>query len=191
MGDSRAIIIKDEGGQLVPKPLSTDQTPYRRDERARVRKCGARVLNMDQLEVRSCEKRRIDINGRGISSSCCDMAHSFLRILIPCVRARRFLFCSSRFRRYFLSAPSLLDLRCFAPLSSFCSNIRASGLGSDSRRLGHEPRRRSGRRRRPPSYLVPRRRVPRYYIHTHARSGGLALLLPPAALLGYQLYLKL
>jgi hypothetical protein len=39
--------------------------------------------------------------------------------------------------------------------------------------------------------LVPRRRVPRYYIHTHARSGGLALLLPPAALLGYQLYLKL
>ena len=53
VGDSRAIIVKDEAGQLVAKPLSTDQTPYRRDERARVRKCGARVLNMDQLEVRT------------------------------------------------------------------------------------------------------------------------------------------
>jgi serine/threonine protein phosphatase PrpC len=51
VGDSRAIVVKEEGGQLVAKPLSTDQTPYRRDERARVRKCGARVLNMDQLEV--------------------------------------------------------------------------------------------------------------------------------------------
>jgi cGMP-dependent protein kinase len=50
VGDSRCIAVKDEGGTLVPKPLSTDQTPYRRDERARVRKCGARVLNMDQLE---------------------------------------------------------------------------------------------------------------------------------------------
>jgi len=50
VGDSRAIIVKEEGGVLVAKPLSTDQTPYRRDERARVRKCGARVLNMDQLE---------------------------------------------------------------------------------------------------------------------------------------------
>jgi serine/threonine protein phosphatase PrpC len=50
VGDSRCIIAKEEGGQVVAKPLSTDQTPYRRDERARVRKCGARVLNMDQLE---------------------------------------------------------------------------------------------------------------------------------------------
>jgi len=52
VGDSRCIVIKEEtpGGPLVSKPLSTDQTPYRRDERARVRKCGARVLNMDQLE---------------------------------------------------------------------------------------------------------------------------------------------
>jgi serine/threonine protein phosphatase PrpC len=50
VGDSRAIIVKNENGVLVPKALSTDQTPYRRDERARVRKCGARVLNMDQLE---------------------------------------------------------------------------------------------------------------------------------------------
>lgn len=43
-------MVKEENGTLVPKALSTDQTPYRRDERARVRKCGARVLNMDQLE---------------------------------------------------------------------------------------------------------------------------------------------
>jgi len=50
VGDSRCIVVKEEGGDLVGKALSTDQTPYRRDERARVRKCGARVLNMDQLE---------------------------------------------------------------------------------------------------------------------------------------------
>lgn len=30
-------------------PLSDDQTPYRRDERERVKKCGARVMSMDQL----------------------------------------------------------------------------------------------------------------------------------------------
>ncbi len=50
VGDSRCIIVTDAGKTLSAKPLSTDQTPYRRDERARVRKCGARVLNMDQLE---------------------------------------------------------------------------------------------------------------------------------------------
>lgn len=50
VGDSRCIMVKEEGGGLVGKALSTDQTPYRRDERARVRKAGARVLNMDQLE---------------------------------------------------------------------------------------------------------------------------------------------
>jgi serine/threonine protein phosphatase PrpC len=43
-------MVKEDGGALVAKALSTDQTPYRRDERARVRKAGARVLNMDQLE---------------------------------------------------------------------------------------------------------------------------------------------
>jgi len=51
VGDSRCIIIsEDETGCLVTRALSTDQTPYRRDERARVRKYGARVLNVDQLE---------------------------------------------------------------------------------------------------------------------------------------------
>lgn len=50
VGDSRAIIISSEAGHFKVKALSMDQTPYRRDERARVRKCGARVLNVDQLE---------------------------------------------------------------------------------------------------------------------------------------------
>lgn len=35
---------------LTAIPLSRDQTPYRRDERNRVKKCGARVLSLDQLE---------------------------------------------------------------------------------------------------------------------------------------------
>merc|ERR1719424_140986 len=47
VGDSRAIIIQKND---VVASLSTDQTPYRRDERNRVRKTGCRVMNMDQLE---------------------------------------------------------------------------------------------------------------------------------------------
>lgn len=47
VGDSRAIMV-GRGDSITP--LSTDQTPYRRDERNRVRKTGARVMNMDQLE---------------------------------------------------------------------------------------------------------------------------------------------
>lgn len=52
VGDSRCILIQNNGpqGTLTVKALSIDQTPYRRDERARVRKYGARVLNMDMLE---------------------------------------------------------------------------------------------------------------------------------------------
>ena len=54
VGDTRAILAEEEsdGGEvkLVAKPLSTDQTAHRDDERARVKKCGARVLTMDQLE---------------------------------------------------------------------------------------------------------------------------------------------
>ena len=39
-------------GKLVPKAMSNDQTPYRKDERERVRKApyNARVCTMDQLE---------------------------------------------------------------------------------------------------------------------------------------------
>lgn len=52
VGDSRCILLQNTGphGTLNVKALSVDQTPYRRDERARVRKYGARVLNMDMLE---------------------------------------------------------------------------------------------------------------------------------------------
>uniref|UniRef100_A0A7S4AAN9 cGMP-dependent protein kinase n=1 Tax=Pseudo-nitzschia australis TaxID=44445 RepID=A0A7S4AAN9_9STRA len=57
VGDSRAVIGKatqangyGQGQALKAFPLSRDQTPYRKDERIRCRKAGARILSMDQLE---------------------------------------------------------------------------------------------------------------------------------------------
>ncbi|KAJ1419877.1 phosphatase 2C-like domain-containing protein [Ochromonadaceae sp. CCMP2298] len=51
VGDSRAIIISTAAdGRLVARALSSDQTPYREDERARCKKTGARVLSYDQIE---------------------------------------------------------------------------------------------------------------------------------------------
>lgn len=51
VGDSRAIIVsKHDSGRLVASSLTSDQTPYRKDERERVKKTGARVLSMDQIE---------------------------------------------------------------------------------------------------------------------------------------------
>jgi len=57
VGDSRAVLgkaIQPNGyGQrqaLKAFPLSRDQTPYRKDERIRIRKTGARILSLDQLE---------------------------------------------------------------------------------------------------------------------------------------------
>ena len=50
IGDSRAVLATIENGKLVPKALSSDQTPYRKDERQRVRAAGARVCTMDQLD---------------------------------------------------------------------------------------------------------------------------------------------
>lgn len=42
---------EDDGeGKLTAFPLSRDQTPYRRDERERVKECGARVMSIDQME---------------------------------------------------------------------------------------------------------------------------------------------
>lgn len=39
VGDSRAIIVTEqEGGKLKALPLSSDQTPYRKDERERVKR---------------------------------------------------------------------------------------------------------------------------------------------------------
>ena len=59
VGDSRAIVgqeVRSGSGKngetraLRALPLSRDQTPYRKDERVRVRKCGARILSLDQME---------------------------------------------------------------------------------------------------------------------------------------------
>ena len=51
VGDSRAIIASIQSdGRLVAKPLSSDQTPYRKDERERVKKYGARIMSMDQID---------------------------------------------------------------------------------------------------------------------------------------------
>jgi serine/threonine protein phosphatase PrpC/CRP-like cAMP-binding protein len=50
VGDSRAVIATMSEGKLLAQPLSVDQTPYRSDERERVKRSGARVLTMDQLE---------------------------------------------------------------------------------------------------------------------------------------------
>ena len=60
VGDSRAVLGRadnNNGGDnrrgrqaFKAFPLSRDQTPYRKDERARVRATGARILSLDQLE---------------------------------------------------------------------------------------------------------------------------------------------
>jgi serine/threonine protein phosphatase PrpC/CRP-like cAMP-binding protein len=54
VGDSRAVLGQAETTESRPNlkalPLSRDQTPYRKDEKARIRKTGARVLSLDQLE---------------------------------------------------------------------------------------------------------------------------------------------
>mmetsp|Transcript_14227 Transcript_14227/g.21889 ORF Transcript_14227/g.21889 Transcript_14227/m.21889 type:complete len:1025 (-) Transcript_14227:284-3358(-) len=63
VGDSRAIVGQEQNtnnsnshnnsnghSSYRAFPLSRDQTPYRRDERARVRQSGARILSLDQLE---------------------------------------------------------------------------------------------------------------------------------------------
>jgi len=50
VGDSRAVVGVAEGKGIKAYPLSHDQTPYRKDERIRVKKCGARILSLDQIE---------------------------------------------------------------------------------------------------------------------------------------------
>jgi len=58
VGDSRAVLGKSANSgayiqgrtPLKAYPLSRDQTPYRKDERVRIRKTGARILSLDQLE---------------------------------------------------------------------------------------------------------------------------------------------
>ena len=43
---------RHEAGSVVAVPLSEDQTPYRRDERDRLKRAGARVCSIDQMEGR-------------------------------------------------------------------------------------------------------------------------------------------
>lgn len=51
VGDSRAIICsKQPGKDMLVRPLSVDQTPFRKDKRERIKKAGGHVLNLDQIE---------------------------------------------------------------------------------------------------------------------------------------------
>ncbi|MQL76232.1 hypothetical protein Taro_008637 [Colocasia esculenta] len=50
VGDSRAVAGVWNGNSVVAEDLSSDQTPFRRDEYERVKLCGARVLSVDQVE---------------------------------------------------------------------------------------------------------------------------------------------
>ena len=50
IGDSRAIIAERQGKRIVAFPLSVDQTPYRRDERERVKACGAMIMTNEMAE---------------------------------------------------------------------------------------------------------------------------------------------
>lgn len=45
-----ASIASFDDNKLLALPLSQDQTPYRPDERERVKACGARVMTVDQIE---------------------------------------------------------------------------------------------------------------------------------------------
>jgi serine/threonine protein phosphatase PrpC/CRP-like cAMP-binding protein len=58
VGDSRAVLgytakpneASNGSSGLKAVPLSRDQTPYRKDERIRIRATGARILSLDQIE---------------------------------------------------------------------------------------------------------------------------------------------
>lgn len=51
VGDSRAIICAQQPGEKsTVRPLSVDQTPFRKDERTRIKQAGGHVLTIDQIE---------------------------------------------------------------------------------------------------------------------------------------------
>uniref|UniRef100_A0A1D1YWE7 protein-serine/threonine phosphatase n=1 Tax=Anthurium amnicola TaxID=1678845 RepID=A0A1D1YWE7_9ARAE len=50
VGDSRAVAGVWNGNSVIAEDLSSDQTPFRKDEYERVKLCGARVLSVDQVE---------------------------------------------------------------------------------------------------------------------------------------------
>lgn len=49
VGDSRAIVVSRKEGCIQVNAMSSDHTPYRKDERFRVMKYGARILSVDQV----------------------------------------------------------------------------------------------------------------------------------------------
>jgi len=55
VGDSRAILgYKEEDTQkIIAVPLSQDQTPWRKDERERIKRAGGRVMTIDEMEGKS------------------------------------------------------------------------------------------------------------------------------------------
>ncbi|KAK2381420.1 putative protein phosphatase 2C [Trifolium repens] len=48
--DSRVMLAIKYENKIVAGDLSSDQTPFRRDEYERVKFCGARLLSVDQVE---------------------------------------------------------------------------------------------------------------------------------------------
>lgn len=50
VGDSRAIMASSVGNKVQYSPLSNDQTPFRKDERERLKKKGAKIMTIEQLE---------------------------------------------------------------------------------------------------------------------------------------------
>jgi serine/threonine protein phosphatase PrpC len=44
--------VRSKEGSLLAIPLSRDQTPYRKDERERVKRAGAAIMSIDQMEGR-------------------------------------------------------------------------------------------------------------------------------------------
>ncbi|TKY52791.1 phosphatase 2C 35 [Spatholobus suberectus] len=51
VGDLRAVQVVKDGNHIVVEDLSSDHTPFWRDEYERVKLCGAIVLSVDQVEV--------------------------------------------------------------------------------------------------------------------------------------------
>ena len=49
VGDSRAIVVSKKEDGVQVNAMSSDHTPYRKDERFRVMKYGARILSVDQV----------------------------------------------------------------------------------------------------------------------------------------------
>lgn len=50
VGDSRAIVASMVNGRPKVSPLSSDQTPFRKDERDRLRLKGAKIMTLDQID---------------------------------------------------------------------------------------------------------------------------------------------